>query len=459
MRLLELKNLFEGALDPADLMKYPWRQELFISKIENNSPFELNDGTEVTIDPAEADRLTTMLMNGHIGGKINLLGGGTISLSNLKKTPEFVKQQQADLEVDGEVTTKKALANRGDISEGILSAALFAKLIARSKGQILDINSDDVWQVVDALANVGADRYSVSVKDASKNIVKDNIVFTIILPEPAYLDLINPDKRQLLAQETSSAVMFANSEDNTQFSEYFYLNGKPDTIEIICDGGNPAKQKTSKVDIEVVVTDQITGKKDRRRLNISLKANAKQFGQVGVGSTKKQDFFEKQIMLWNKFGVDIEPVRAKFDATLTKVGLADAVGVAYKFAASSLNDILAGDNDEDEYLYLKDLVNAINYYATLNTPGVLLVNFKGGGYEVMSFDNMESKLHAVDLAAKYNSTVKWPQVEIYDKNSGQQLLQVRLKMTEDERRNYVEKGPLMSTLLGTSIKPVKVKKK
>ena len=253
--------------------------------------------------------------------------------------------------------------------------------------------------------------------------------------------------------------MFANSEDNTQFSEYFYLNGKPDTIEIICDGGNTAKQKISKVDIEVVVTDQTTGKKNRKRLNISLKANAKQFGQVGVGSTKKQDFFEKQVMLWNKFGVDIEPSREKFNATLTNVGLADAIGVVYKYAANSLTNILAGDNDEDEYLYLKDLVNAINYYATLNTPGVLLVNFKGGGYEMMSFDSMESKLHAVDLAAKYNSTVKYPQVEIYDKNSGQQLLQVRLKMTSDERRNYVEKGPLMSTLLGTTVKPVKAKKK
>jgi hypothetical protein len=455
MRLLELK-LNEAFLEPKELMKYPWRQELFISKIENKSPFELNDGTQVIIDPSEADRLTMMLMNGTIGGNIKLIDGSSIVLGKLKKTPEFVKEPKTNTTTGEDVT---ALSNRGDISEGILSAALFAKLTARSQGEILDITSDDVWRVVDALSKVGTDRYSVSVKDASKNIVNDTVVFTIILPEPAYLDFINPDKRQLLSQETSSAVMFANSEDNKEFSEYFYLNGKPDIIEIICDGGNPAKQKTSKVDIEVVVTDQTTGKKSRRRLNISLKAQAKQFGQLGVGSDRTQDFFEKQIMLWDKFGVDIEPVRAKFNATLSKVGLADAIAVVYKYAASSLNNILDGDNDEDEYLYLKDLTNAISYYATLHTPGILLVNFKGGGYEMMSFDSMESKLHAVDLAAKYNSTVKWPQVEIYDKKSGQQLLQVRLKMTADERRNYIEKGPLMSVLLGTTVKPVKAKKK
>jgi hypothetical protein len=455
MRLLELK-LSEAALGPKELRKYPWRRTLFLNKINNRSPFTLNDGGEVIVDPSEAARITALFNADDINAVGNIkTDKGDYLLSKFKKTPEFVKEPKAGEE---QADVSEFISNRGDVSEGILSAALFAKLTARSRGEILDITAADIWRVVDALSNVGTDRYSVTVRDAAKTVVKDNVVFTIILPEPAYLDFVDPAKRQLMASETSSAVMFANSDDNREFSEYFYLNGKPDTIEIICDGGNPAKQKTSKVDIEVVVTDQLTGRKNRKRLNISLKAQAKQFGQLGAGSTSKQDFFEKQTELWNRFGVDIEPVRRKFDAILAKGELADAIGMVYKYAASSLNEVLAGDNDEDEYLYLRDLVSAINFYATLNTPGIMLVNFKGGGYEIMSFDSMESKLHAVDLAAKYSTSTKWPQVEVYDKNSGEQLLQIRLKVTADERRNYIEKGPLMTTLLGTSVKPVKVRK-
>lgn len=459
MRLLELK-LTEAGLEPGEFKgDKAWRRDFFVSKILAGKPFELVDGSTVMVDKSEAARIKSLFD----ADQVNAVGlvktdKGNFLLSKFLKTMDFKKQPVPGQEEEDTTTDK--ISNRGDVSEGILSSALFAKLVARSRGEILDINVNDVWAVVDSLTAAGTDRYSVTVKDANKKVVNDTVVFTIILPKPAYLDFINKDKRDLLTSEVNSAVMFANSDDNRKFSEYFYLNGKPDTIEIICDGGNTAKQKVSKVDIEVVVTDQLTGKKDRKRLNISLKANAKQFGQVGAGDVRIEgDIFDKQLSLWGKFGVDVEPVRKKFDSTLKKVGLAQAIAVTYQYAAKTLNTLLAGNNDEDEYLFLKDLANGLNYYATLNTPGVLLVNFKAGGYEVISFDNMESKLQTVDLAARYRTDVSTPQVEVYDMNSGDQLFQVRLKLTEKERRNYVEKGSLMSKLLGTTVKPVKVKKK
>jgi len=444
MRFNEIKFLLEKELSPKDIMKYPWRGQLFLSKVESGSPFETTDGQQVQIDPSELQRLENMINMGTIGGLIKLKDSDKkISLGKLKKTPEFAKE--------GGASGESAISNRGDVAEGIMSAALFAKLKARVDGKIAGITESDVWAVIDALKAAGGDMYSINVQDASKKVVNDSIIFTLQLPEPAYLDLVDPAKRGLLNQETSSSVLFANSEDNEKFSQYFYLNGKPDAINIICDGGNPAKQKVSKVDIEVIVTDKLTGKKHKQRMDISLKAVAKQFGQVGVGDARKWDYFEKQQTLWQHFGVDLSPIEKKFDKK-SKSDLYSAIAEVYQYAAKIINNMLAGDNDLDEYAYLSTVSQGINYFATLNTPNVILVNLKGGGYEMISFRDMEKKLQAVDLAARYRADLSSPQVDVYDKKTKAVLFQVRLKWLADEKRNYIEKGPLMTTLFGTTIK-------
>ena len=448
MRFFEIKTLLEAGLTPKAILKYPWRAQLFIDRIEQQIPFETVDGREVVIDPTEMQRVENMINQGSIAGSLKLKDGGTIAFGNLKKTAEFAKEGGGG---------EGAVSNRGDVAEGILSAALFAKLKARVAGGITEVSSDDVWAVIDSLSAAGGDRYTVNVKDASKAVVNDSIVFTLQLPEPAYIDLINPVKRQAFSQETGSAVMFANSEENQKFSEYFYLNGKPDEIQIICDGGNPAKQKISKVDIEVIVTDKLTGKRRRQRMDISLKAVAKQFGQVGMGSAREENYFEKQVELWSKFGVDLEPIRAKFDKAAKK-DLFKAVTDTYLYAATMINRLLEGDESIDEFAFLKTLAAGINYFATLNTPNVILVNLKSGGYEMISFADMESKLSQVDLAARYRKNLSTPQVEVYDTVSGEVLFQVRVKWLVDEKRNYVEKGPLMGTLFGTVVKPLRKKK-
>jgi len=447
MRLLELKSLAEAALTAGEITTYPWRQELFINKIRNGEPFELTTGEEVTIDPAEADRLQGMLDSGTFGGtvKIALDDGTMLSLGKLQKTVEFQKEGG----VKGE-----GVSNKGDISEGILSAALFAKLKARVNKQIGTVTPDDIWSVVDSLTKTGKNTYTVNVKDG-KSMVNDSIVFTLILPPEAYRDFIDPTKRPLLKDQTDSAALFANSEDNEEFSKYFYLNGRPDIINIICDGGNPEKQKISKVDIEVVITDKLTGKVDRRRLDISLKVDAAQFGQVGVGSTKDYDFFEKQVSLWNKFGVDVRPSQEGFDEAYKKGGLVDALAYIYEFAADVIATLLADDNSEDEYMFITELAKGINYYATLGNPNIILLDFSSGGYKMMRFDDIEGKLKGIKLTASYNYDTKLPQVDIYDANTGKLFVKVRVKITAKERRNYIEKGPLMTELLGTKVKRLK----
>jgi hypothetical protein len=453
MKLLELKHaiLNEVGLTAKGILERTGRKEVFLKKIRTGSPFVTVDGSSVVINPAEADRLESLMNAGKFAGTITLAtkDGGKIALGKLEKTPEF-KDTKAGSE--GEVEDK--ISNRGDVAEGILAAAMFAKLKARVNKNIAEVTTEDIWTVVDSLIQTGADTYSVSVKDG-KSMVNDKIVFTLVLPKQPYLDFINPAKRPLLTNEVSSAARFANSDDNTEFSKYYYLNGRPDIINIICDGGNPEKQKVSKVDIEVVVTDKATGKVDRKRLDISLKADAAQFGQVGIGSDRLYDFFKKQQELWGKFGIDIKETEPEFDAIFKKKGLVPAIQYIYEFAADVMATLLSDNNDEDEYMFISDLAKGINYFATLNNPNVILIDFVSGGYKMMKFDDMESKLATVKLTAEYNRNTGLPQVDVYDEVSGKLFLKFRVKITSDERRNYVEKGPLMTELLGTKVKRLK----
>jgi hypothetical protein len=176
-------------------------------------------------------------------------------------------------------------------------------------------------------------------------------------------------------------------------------------------------------------------------------------GQVGQG--EKGEEFDAQKKLWNSFGIDIESSRNEFDTLVSEQGLPVGIEKIYRDATVFLQDLLAGNFDDAEYLFLKDLVKGIDYFATLNDPSVILVSLERGTYEVMSFANLQKQLKNIDLDASYNETSATPQIEIFDKASGAQLIRIRTKRETKKGggiyvRNYIEKGPLLKEL--TSIK-------
>lgn len=461
MRLLEIKSLLESGLTASDMKpgkdsavldstgKKLTRLELFLRKVKTKSPFETTDGRQVVIDPKEVDKIDAWIKTGPSGKlKLNLLGGGAIETGKLVKTAEF--GGKTGEQGEGKVT------NRGEIAEGLMGASLFAKMSARVNKTIAPIGVDDVWSVIDQLRTSGADEYAVKMRDASKAVVNDSIIYTLRLKAGPYGDLMNPTKRQVVDDLVRSVVAFANSPAATEYCEYFYLNGKPDIINIIADG--VTEEKSSKVDVKVVVTDAKTGKRSERMLNLSLKADAAQFGQVGGGEAKiPGSRFESQKTLWNRFGIDVDSLKEDFENLLAKKGLMQAIFMMYANANDMFRELLSGDHDEEEYLYIKDFVNAINYFATLNMPNVLLVTMERGTYDVLNFDLLEDKLKEINLTSRYNELAKNPTVEIYDANSGKVLLKVRSKIEGGTYlRNYIEKGPLMSELI--SVRPDRVKK-
>ena len=433
MRLLELKGLLEASnLSAGELSKRNFEKlGTFISKINDNQPFKTASGDEVIIDKSEAERIQSLADEGKLTGPISVqTNKGPVPLSKLAKTAEF----------GGTGLQADKLANKGEIAEGVLGAAMFAKLSARVNTGIGNVGGPEVWQVIDQLKNSGQDSYSVELHDKGKTLVNDKIQFTLRLKAAPYRDIMDPKKRSLMNDLLSSALAYANSERAQEYSEHFFLNGKPDIISVVSDG--VSGEKTRKTDVEVYVTDPKTGKVDKRKLNISLKAGSEQMGQVGGWE------FAKMNELWTKFGIMIDSYQDEYNDIVKKKGVDAAVEFIYREANQLLQQLLSGDFDDEEYIYLRKFFNGIDYFATLNDPSIELVSFEGGRHKVLKFSQLAKKLKEINLTSAYNETTKNPRVDIFDGNSGKIFLTIRHK-TEDMgkvRRNYIEKGPLLSEL-------------
>ena len=353
----------------------------------------------------------------------------------------YVRGTTSKIETALNHSKEASLSNRGEISEGILGAAMFAKFIKREPNEeVGTVAPTDITNVLDSLKAMGDDTYEVTVKDAASNIA-DKVSFVLKLKTGPYQDLMNPLKRSLIANELSSAAAYVNSPMAERYSKYFYLNGKADEIVIMADGA--ASETEKKTDVWVAVKDK-TGSMRTLKLNTSLKVGGiAQFGQVGgsdISSMKK---------LFGYFGVNVDPYVTRFEKESKKDPL-QAVEYMYRQITEELQKKLAGSDDSDEARFVDQIAHAVTFFATLGDPNVELVDFDKGGFKILRFKNLEYKLRAIDLTASYTGKTR-PEISIHDvSNPKKELIVIRCKVENKPAgpyvRNYIEKGSLLEEL-------------
>lgn len=336
------------------------------------------------------------------------------------------------------------ISNRGETSEGILGAAMFAKFTKRESGEdIGTVTAADISGVLDSLKKTGQDQYEVEVEDYD-NEHADRITFVLRLKTGPYQDLMNPAKRSLLANEYASAAAYVNSSDAERYSRYFYINGRADNITIMADGvTGETEQKT---DVWVYVTDE-NGQPRKLRLNTSLKVGGVgQFGQVG-GSSE-----ETQLTLWQYFGVDINRALPAFRREMKDGNAREAFEKVYEYAARQIDRELRGASPEQEANMIDSIAQGITHFATLGDPKVELVDFSKGGFKILRFNKLKEKLRDVDLAATYVGDKTWPEVIIHERGHPKnKLLKIRTKIENKASgdiylRNIIEKQDLLEKL-------------
>ena len=336
---------------------------------------------------------------------------------------------------------ESSISNRGEVSEGILGAAMFAKFTKREPGEeVGQVTPADITNILDTLQAQGNDIYSVTVNDAESEIA-DTISFILRLKTGPYQDLMNPLKRKLLTNELASAAAYVNSAMAERYSKYFYINGRADEINIMADGA--ASESEKKSDVWVGIKDK-TGAMRTLKLNASLKVGGQaQFGQVGGSDT------ESMTKLFGYFGIDVGPYIEKFETEYKKDQI-KAVEYMYRQIADDLQQRLAGDNNSEEAQFVDQVAHAVTHFATIGDPNVELVDFDKGGFKILRFKNLEYKLRAIDLTASYIKKTR-PEISIHDvEDPKKELISIRCKVENKKAgpyvRNYIEKGPLLEEI-------------
>lgn len=382
------------------------------------------------------------------GSFINLLG----SLKVLEKQLTHAPGQKGS-----------TAENKGDLSEPVLSAAVVAKLIKRGSDNIEDISEEDLKKVL--IQALNAEGQSFTVNDRNSKIA-DTIKFTIALRGPALEYMKSPGFFESNAGLLPSAVHYANSGQIDRYADYFYKNGKADSIAIKSDG--QSDQKSRKTDIEAYVKDDQGNVRSLKNLNISLKAGSPHIGQVGGGDVRADPTAEKYVdpetgKVKGRTGVwtAASKLFGDFDVTLPKpTGPVQSITTfwvdAYKQAAIQIKNHLAGNNAKTEAGIISKIADMVTKHGTSGDANVRLVSLTKGVSSVHSFKGLVKKLIAndIDLDCTYREGVSKegeprPELRIFDKNSNRPLLFIRYSSTSAQPPkiwNTVEMKELLKEL-------------
>jgi len=184
--------------------------------------------------------------------------------------------------------------NKGDVSEGILAAAITARFLSKTKR----ISDSDVIKVINKLnkAPKGGSKGATSLTEfRSPNAqpkVIDIVKCKVNLAEVNMKAFLSRGiyRNKEIKEIVTAAVKFANGNSIMEWADMMYNNNQKNIIEVLSEG--LLDQTGTKVDLKVHIDGIQAG------VGISLKyGDVKQFGQVGGSRV------ESMVELFSPFGV------------------------------------------------------------------------------------------------------------------------------------------------------------
>ena len=361
------------------------------------------------------------------------------------------------------------LSNKGQIQEGLLGAAIYAKLIKRPN---VAINSDDVYQVISDISKATGTtvkKLSLDVQEIATNLndseeenrilsIKDKFTLIVRLKQQAMISFTDVNLiKKSMSGELESTVLFVN-ENLEEIAKTYATNNIYDSVEVISDG--VSNEASSKVDVAL----KLNGK-EVDHFGFSVKqGGAKWLAQQGSGgerSTREAQF----IILDNFFkilGITIADVKQQFESSNN---LYPAYCIAYEEAKKQLSTGLQTSYDKTVDKLLEGIrILAISSDRTgdidsSKLPKIKLLQFTAKGYYMLDFDILKEKFKQSDI--KLGVTLRegkteadsyvLPKITIYDKNSNRPFLTIRMYMRKVRLyvRNYVEQEELLTHILKT----------
>ena len=345
--------------------------------------------------------------------------------------------------------------NRGDIAEGLLGAAITAKLILRGGNKIGSITPENIRGILTSSIKNTNQELSLRVSDKNSQIA-DNIIFTLKLPTGSMEMIKDPENWNKFEDLFNSAVHYANSSDAERYSNYFYTNGKIDEVRIVSDGVSGQKERKTDVQAVVSTTDPVTGRVKSRQLknvDISLKADSIKYGQHSAGglTKSKEVWLDSAKRLFEPLGITIEmPTGIKRE---DENSLRDFWIKIYEQASKKLNKELANASANKETTFIEKIADLINYHGSAGNQYMKLVSFEKGQSSIHSFSQLKRKLieQKIDLTTKMTLGPRsgLPYILIYNKKDPSRhgiLTKIRFYLTKTAATSYFDKGTLLHNL-------------
>ena len=337
--------------------------------------------------------------------------------------------------------------NLGDMSEGVVGAAIAARFIYKNR-TITTANVFGVLYGMPSPTNYPGKKGKYTEKTFNSlnenKKISDKVKVYISLAEVNMNALMDRSNKELIMPYVKSAIRYANSTNVKKWSKLLYENNRSDKIDVKSDG--LGGQTTTKVDVFVEVNGE------KVDINVSLKAgDVKQFGQVsGIE-------FAKQIKLWDTsfgFGKEISGLESKYNELIKKKEtVPDAVSLVYQKVVDLFNQ---GIKRSDGNM-IRKFANSVKYFATLDEDNVTLLQVGNDAAKLYSFDDIYQGLENMQMNATLTKGKSGlPTLFINDAGSGQPIIQYRVKQEfkpdgSPYIRNYVEKQKVLGQLIGESL--------
>lgn len=358
------------------------------------------------------------------------------------------------------VMAKKIDANRGDVAEVVVGAAVTAKFYSAPTGKVSRRDVEGILRKVISTGNMKITRPDMS---SGTTEISDDIRFKVGVPAKAWAFISKSKNWRDVDDLFDSAIKYVNSDVRLgKQTSLMYRNSKHNDIFINSDG--TGDQKGTKADIKL----EIDGKPTVNQISLKVKGG-EQFAQV-AGVT-----FEKQTTIWGKLGIDVKSAKKNYDKYFEKVDFEtrfkdrDAInqtdiGLNLRLAASEAykigaNKLKQGLKNADARM-IHSLTMFVKQGAIKDDPNIELVKLVGGSFKRAKFGKQfENNMKAIAPTLKVEYTRKTdPIVKVFDpkKGSGAKglLIQIRGKYTAESSgsgdrkiykpyfRNIVEAGDL-----------------
>lgn len=370
-----------------------------------------------------------------------------------------------------EQVQKVVKANAGDVSEGILGAAVAARFLMPDG--VVDATA--IWRVIQELNKAKNTSPGVSVtktktftRPHGKTRKSDKITLTVGLATNNFAGLMDPKFFASISGIVNAAASFASNPRLLKIAKTIAANPKENNIVISSIGLED--QKGTKVDLKILV--------DGTPISLgalSLKAGGtKQLGQIGQGWAAPKPGASRGIFDLFKalFGIELSNQKRKqYESALQTAEYAkinQAIDAVYYECFEQVGSKFDTNEPREIANFIVGLAKAIKYEAMLEEEGVILVHLNAGTFKALNFEQfvkmaMDETVE-MDIEIEYRPPANWtssvPYLFINMSVNGSDfgtLISIRPKIRVEEGvkvkefRHYVQKEAGLAKMIALDL--------